>query len=198
MDAADSTSITEKCKVPTSGIRRPRKWLLEHEVELMIRAARRNRHGERDAALILMAYRHGLRVSELIGLRWDDIDFSTGRLHVRRRKQSLDSVHPLHARELRTLRALQRNASTRFVFQSERGMPMSKRNAQHLIEQAGREAKLGFPVCAHMLRHGCGFKLANGGRTTRDIQAYLGHANLNNVEIYTQLTADRFDDFFRD
>jgi type 1 fimbriae regulatory protein FimB/type 1 fimbriae regulatory protein FimE len=196
-NGVDESSNTVMCKVPLTG---SRKWLREEEVEAMIKAARHNRHGERDAAMILIAYRHGLRVSELVALQWSDLDFGTGRIHVRRKKASLDSVHPLHARELRALGILRRTAKTRFIFESERdgGSPMAKRNAQYLIEQAGRDAKLPIRVSAHMLRHGCGYKLANDGRSTRDIQAYLGHANLNNVEIYTALAANRFDDFWRD
>jgi type 1 fimbriae regulatory protein FimE len=162
----------------------------------MIKAVRqRNRYGARDAALIRVAYRHGYRISELVDLRWSDIDFAHGRLAVRRCKGSLESVHPLDAFELRALRALQRIAKTDYVFESERGTPMHKRNAQVMIEKAGRAARLDFPVCAHQLRHGAGYRLANQGATTRDIQVFLGHKNLSNVERYTALAADRFKGF---
>ena len=199
MAAVVNLPITERCKVPKAGwtheTRRPRAYLLEEEVEAMIKAARRNRHGVRDGAMILLGYRHGLRVSELVALQWAHIDWKASRLHVHRRKGSVDSVHPLQERELRVLGALRRLAKTAFIFESERGGPMTKRNAQHMIEKAGHDAKLPFPACAHMLRHGRGYQLANEGRTTRDIQDYLGHKNLNNVERYTKLAADRFRDF---
>jgi type 1 fimbriae regulatory protein FimB/type 1 fimbriae regulatory protein FimE len=187
--------ITEKCKV-TNTVRR--RHLFDHEVEAMIAAARRNRHGHRDAALILLGYCHGYRVCELVEVKWSDIDFTQGRIYIRRRKHSDSTTHPLEKREAHALRVLQRTAQSPYVFESERGGPMNKRNAQHLIEQAGRDAKLEIRVTAHMLRHGCGYKLANDGRTTRDIQGYLGHKNLNNVERYTRLAANRYDGFFRD
>ena len=87
---------------------RPREYLTEREIERLIEAAGKNRWGHRDATAILIAYRHGLRASELVALRWDDIDFTTGKLHVRRAKGGMASVHPLGGKELRALRRLQR------------------------------------------------------------------------------------------
>jgi type 1 fimbriae regulatory protein FimB/type 1 fimbriae regulatory protein FimE len=191
----EAGQITEKCKVSNATRRR---HLFDHEVEAMIAAARRNRHGHRDATLILLGYCHGYRVCELVEVKWSDIDFTQGRIYIRRRKHSDSTTHPLEKREAHALRVLQRTAQSPYVFESERGGPMNKRNAQHLIEQAGVAARLDIRVTAHMLRHGCGYKLANDGRTTRDIQGYLGHKNLNNVERYTRLAANRYDGFFRD
>src|SRR5262249_52470477 len=102
------------------------------------------------------------------------------------------STHPLTGRELRLLRALQRKAKTGFVFESERGTPMSVRNAQWTIEEAGRDVGLPFPVHIHMLRHSCGYKLANDGQPTRHIQLYLGHKSLNHTARYTALAPDPF------
>ena len=87
---------------------RPREYLTEREIERLIEAAGKNRWGHRDATAILIAYRHGLRASELVALRWDDVDFTTGKLHVRRAKGGMASVHPLGGKELRALRRLQR------------------------------------------------------------------------------------------
>lgn len=181
MAAVVRLPIEERCKVAKSSwtheTRRPRTYLLEDEVEAMIKAAKRNRHGVRDSTMILVAYRHGLRVSELVALQWAHIDPKNARLHVHRRKGSVDSVHTLNEKELRALGALRRLAKSSYVFESERNKsaivgPMQKRHAQHMIEKAGRDAQLPFPVCAHMLRHGRGYQLANDGRTTRDIQDY--------------------------
>jgi type 1 fimbriae regulatory protein FimE len=185
---------TERCNVRKI---RPRNYLLEEEVDRMIKAARRNRHGVRDALLIMMAYRHGYRVSEVVDVQWPHVDIENGhgRLHVIRRKGSFDSVHPLSGEEIRLLKGLRQHAKSQFVFESERGGPMKKREAQHLIEKAGIDANLDFPVSAHMLRHGCGYRLANQGATTRDIQEFLGHANLNNVTRYTRLNSKRFEGF---
>jgi integrase len=176
----------------------PRDWLHEREVEAMITAAGRNRHAVRDKALILVCYRHGFRVGELVALEWAHIDFQAGLLTMRRSKHGLDSTHPLTGRELRMLRALQRKARTAYVFESERGTPMSIRAAQWTVEEAGRDAGLPFPVHIHMLRHSCGYKLANDGQPTRHIQLYLGHKSLNHTARYTALAADPFRGFWRD
>jgi len=90
--------------------KRSREYLTDREVERLIEAAKQNRSGHRDATAILVAYRHGLRASELVALRWDDIDLATGRLHVRRAKSGDASVHPISARESRALRKLLREA----------------------------------------------------------------------------------------
>src|SRR6478672_6430409 len=89
---------------------RPREYLTEREIEKLIKAAGENRWSHRDGTAILIAYRHGLRASELVALRWDDIDFQTGKLHVRRTKGGTASVHPIGGRELRALRRLKREA----------------------------------------------------------------------------------------
>jgi integrase len=142
-------------------------------------AAEQNRSGHRDATAILVAYRHGLRASELVALRWDDIDLATGRLHVRRAKGGDASVHPISARESRALRKLLREAPTSpYVFMSERCAPLSAAGYQRMVARAGVAAKFTFLVHTHMLRHACGFKLANDGHDTRAIQAYLGHRSI--------------------
>ena len=146
---------------------RPREYLTEREIEKLIRAAGENRWGHRDATAILIAYRHGLRASELVALRWDDIDFQTGKLHVRRAKGGTASVHPLGGRELRALRRLKREtpAST-YVFVSERLAPLSVARYQRMVARAGEAAGFPFLVHSHMLRHSCGYKLANDGQDT--------------------------------
>jgi type 1 fimbriae regulatory protein FimB/type 1 fimbriae regulatory protein FimE len=178
---------------------RTREHLTNHEVEALIEAAARNRHGRRDALLILLAYRHGLRAAEVVDLRWDQVDFKNANLHVRRVKNSTASTHPLTGRELRELRKHQRESSpSPFIFVSERGAPLSAPGFSRMVERTGVEAKLGIKVHAHMLRHATGFKLANDGHDTRSIQAYMGHANMQNTARYTALAPGRFRDFWRD
>jgi type 1 fimbriae regulatory protein FimB/type 1 fimbriae regulatory protein FimE len=180
---------------------KPRKYLLPKEVELLIATARKNnRHGHRDATMILVAYRHGLRASEVVSLTWDQVELNAGRLHVRRAKNGIPSVHPLRGDELRALRRLQRETPHKspYVFLSERGSPMTRLGFHHLIQRLGRAAGMPFPVHPHMLRHACGFKLANDGHDTRSLQHYLGHASISNTVVYTQMSADRFKDFWRD
>jgi type 1 fimbriae regulatory protein FimB/type 1 fimbriae regulatory protein FimE len=178
----------------------PREYLTEREVERLIKAAGSNRWGHRDATAILIAYRHGLRASELVVLRWDDIELATGRLHTRRAKHGAASVHPIGARESRALRRLQRElpSASPYVFVSERGSPLSVAGYQRMIARAGEAARFGFLVHSHMLRHGCGYKLANDGQDTRAIQHYLGHRSIASTVRYTQLAPDRFKSFWKD
>jgi integrase len=179
---------------------RTREYLTEAEVNRLIAATGNNRHGHRDATMVLVAYRHGLRVAELVTLRWDSIDFAHGRLHVNRAKGGSDSVHPLSGRELRALRRLKRDQEPEspFVFTSERGAPFTTAGFRKLIARLGAAAKFGFPVHPHMLRHACGFHLANKGVDTRSLQAYLGHRNIQHTVRYTELAPTRFTGFWND
>ena len=178
---------------------RTREYLTESEVERLMEAVKGNRWGHRDATMILVTYRHGLRASEVVDLRWDQIEFKTGNLHVRRVKQGTPSTHPVLGDELRALRRLQREqeAKSSFVFTSERGAPFSPAGFARMIERAGIEAKLAFKAHPHMLRHACGYKLANDGHDTRALQAYLGHKNIQHTVRYTELAPTRFKNFWR-
>ena len=179
---------------------RPREYLTEKEIERLMEAAHRNRHGHRDATAILLAYRHGLRASELVALRWDDINLATGRLHVRRSKGGEAAVHPVGGKEMRALRRLQRETVVRsvYVFISERGAPLSVAGYQRMVARAGRSARFPFLIHSHMLRHSAGYKLANDGQDTRAIQAYLGHRSIMSTQRYTALAPDRFKRFWKD
>lgn len=185
---------TPNCQV------RAREHLLPQEVEAMLKAARNvGRHGHRDATLILLAYRHGLRVSELVALRWEQVDFNGGTIYINRLKQGVSSIHPLRGPELRSLRQLQRDyPDSPYLFVSERGAAMAADTARGIIERAGQQAGIPFPVHPHMLRHACGFYLASKGHDTRAIQAYLGHKNIQHTVRYTELAPGRFKDFWLD
>jgi integrase len=178
---------------------RTREYLTEGEIERLMAAARKNRWGHRDATMVLVAYRHGLRVSELVDLRWDQVDFRTATLHVRRVKQGTPSTHPILGDELRALRRLQREQEPKspFVFTSERGGPFTTAGFARMVERAGEGAKLTFKAHPHMLRHACGYALANRGHDTRALQAYLGHKNIQHTVRYTELSPTRFKDFWR-
>jgi integrase len=128
-----------------------------------------------------VGYGHGLRVSELVDLRWDQVDFRTAALHVRRVKQGTPSTHPILGDELRALRRLEREQEPKspFVFTSERGAPFTTAGFARMVERAGTEAKLGFKAHPHMLRHACGYALANRGHDTRALQAYSGIRTFN-------------------
>jgi type 1 fimbriae regulatory protein FimE len=176
---------------------RPREYLTSSEVESLIDAARtRGRNAARDACAILLAYRHGLRASELVSLRWAQIDLRHGRLHVNRVKGGIESVHPLHGPELRALRPLQ--GVSPYVFVTEAGTPVTTAWFLRMVQRTGIAAGLPFAVHPHMLRHSTGYKLANNGADTRSLAHYLGHRNLQSTARYTALAPDRFARFWRD
>jgi integrase len=179
---------------------RTRRYLTGREVEKLIEAARKHsRYGHRDATMILLAYRHGLRASELCDLQWHQVELNTGRLHVRRSKKGTPSVHPMQGDEIRALRRLQREQeASPYVFTSERGGPMSAKSFGTLFERLGRRAGMPFTIFPHMLRHACGYALANAGHDTRALQAWLGHKNIQHTVRYTELAPDRFKGFWKD
>ena len=193
--ATDNRTVTPRRR-PNRELR-PREHLTEREVEMLIEAAKTNRWGQRNSTMILMAFRHGLRASELCELQWSDVEFESGSLHLRRAKGGAASTHPLLGDELRALRVLKREAKSPFVFVSERGAPFSTSGWAKLIERAGVEAKMPFPVHPHMLRHACGFVLANKGTDTRTLQAYLGHRSIQSTVRYAELAPGRFKNLWR-
>jgi len=132
-------------------------------------------------------------------LRWEQVDFKAATLHVRRTKNGTPATHQLTGRELRELREHRRKSpASPFLFVSERGAPLSAPGFSRMVERAGIVANLGIKVHAHMLRHACGFKLANDGHDTRSIQAYMGHRNIQNTVKYAALAPGRFKSFWRD
>ena len=178
---------------------RTREYLTEAEVKRLMKAAAANRWGHRDATMLLVAFRHGLRAAELVDLRWEQIEFGRAVLHVRRVKQGTPSSHRILGDELRALRRLQREQDPKstFVFTSEQKEPFSTAGFARMVERAGRKARLAFKAHPHMLRHACGYALANRGHDTRALQAYLGHKNIQHTVRYTELSPTRFKDFWR-
>jgi integrase len=178
---------------------RTREYLTDAEVAKLTDIAKANRWGQRDATMILVAYRHGFRAAEVTDLRWDQVDFHRATLAVRRAKRGSPSTHPIMGDELRALRKLQREQEPKspFVFTSERGSPFTTAGFARLVERAGAAAGFKFKAHPHMLRHACGFALANKGHDTRALQAYLGHRNIQHTVRYTELSPDRFKDFWR-
>ncbi len=175
---------------------RTRDYLTQHEIDKLMDAARSgSRYGHRDATMILIAYRHGLRACELCDLQWSQVDFNAGTLHVRRRNQGSPGTHPLQDDEIRALRRLQRGT---FVFLTERDGPMTPKAFHALLARIGRRAELPFPVHPHMLRHTCGYLLADKGHDIRSLQAYLGHKNIQHTVRYTEMAPDRFREFCPD
>jgi type 1 fimbriae regulatory protein FimB/type 1 fimbriae regulatory protein FimE len=173
---------------------RGRDYLGPAQIERLLAAARKGRHGVRDHLLILMAFRHGLRVSEAIALRRTDTDLAQSRLWVARLKNGLSVEHPVAGDELRALRRwlAARDDALPWLFVSERRQPLTRQAVNYIVGAAAKRAGLD-PVHPHMLRHSCGFALANRGYDLRLIQDYLGHRDPRHTAHYTRTAASRFD-----
>lgn len=177
-------------------------FLTDAEMKKFLSAARRGRYGVRDFCMMLVAFRHGLRVSELTDLKLQDLDLDTGRIFVRRKKGSLSTHQPIDGDELRALRAWLREREKRadgnssYLFFSERG-PFTRQAVNYLVEQIAKRAGFNFKVTPHTLRHSTGYYLANKGYDTRLVQDYLGHRNITHTVRYTRTAASRFDGLWR-
>ena len=180
--------------------KRSREYLTPKEVDRLIRESKKvGRYGKRDSTMILMAYRHGLRVSELISLKWSQIDLQQGLLNVIRLKNGVNSTHPLFSPELRALRLLKKdNLDTEYVFMTERKAPITSSTFRKILSRAGKLAKIDMSIHPHMLRHATGFKLVNDGHDIRSIQFYLGHKNIQHTIRYTEISTVRFNNFWND
>lgn len=180
--------------------KRSREYLTAPEVKLLVGAAKKTgRHPLRDSLLILMTYRHALRVGEVIDLKWEQLDLDNAKFHVNRLKNGDPSIHFLEGDEIRALRKLRRlYQNSVFVFCSERKGPLSSNAVYKIVARAGQDAELDLSVHPHMLRHGKGYQLANNGADTRSIQLYMGHKNIQNTVIYTKLNPARFKGFGKD
>jgi type 1 fimbriae regulatory protein FimB/type 1 fimbriae regulatory protein FimE len=177
---------------------RTREYLTPAEIDKLIAAAKKtSRYPQRDHTMILVIYRHGLRATEACDLEWSQIDFDAAEMHVRRAKNGKPAVHPIRGDELRLLRQLQRDTFGSYVFKSERGTPFTTDALNQHIKRLGAKTSIGFPIHVHMLRHACGYALANAGHDTRSIQDYLGHKAIQHTVRYTELSPTRFKDFWR-
>jgi len=179
-----------------------RKHLTALEVQKLIDATRGRRHEARDKCLLLVMFRHGLRVSEACGLRLSQVDVESRQLHVQRLKRGLSTHHPLRGDEVRVIKAwltdrARMEPETEHFFISERRTALSRKTAWVLIRDYGALAGLALPTHPHMLRHGCGFALADQGADTRLIQDYLGHRNIQHTVKYTATNPARFERLWR-
>ena len=181
---------------------RPRKHLTPAEVAALLKAARHSgRYRLRDEAAVLLAYRHGLRAAELVGLRWSAIDLRGHTIRICRAKGGMDTEHPLRSIELRLLGRLRReNLESDYVLLTERGSPMTTANFRKVLTRLAQVAgpAIAVTVNPHALRHACGFYLAGKGVDTRALSHYLGHRSLQSTERYSAQSATHFKDFWRD
>ena len=185
--ATENRTVTPQ-RPPNADLR-TREHLTADEVKKLIEAAKANRRGYRDALMVLLAYRHGLRAAEVGDLRWEQVDFKTASLHIRRAKNGTPATHPLSGREMGELRRHQGKPDFPLrLCLGTRGAAIGAWVLPH-GRAGGNRCRLGIKAHAHMLRHACGYKLANDGHDTRAIQAYMGHRNIQNTTRYTATAA---------
>lgn len=175
-----------------------RKYLTSEEVEAMINSVPEGEFYYRDRCLIMMSYIHGLRVSELKNIKIGDIDIKGKNIYISRLKNGLSTIHPLQPQEIEAIsqwlyvRKYWLNNELNYFFLSRNGTPISRQQVYSLIKKYGKMANLPVSVHPHMLRHACGFKLADNGIDTRLIQDYLGHRNIQHTVHYTASNQKRF------
>ena len=176
---------------------RGRRHLTPTEVEATCKAIRKgSRHGDRDELLVLVAFHHGLRVSELLDLKWQHIRLKEHQISVKRKKNGIDTEHPISdKRELTLLRRLHKDQgkpTTGFVFLNERKNPVSVSGFQKMFGKFSEEA-LSVKWNAHALRHGCGTALIDKGHDVRTVQVYMGHRNIQNTTVYLHESVKQFE-----
>lgn len=176
-----------------------RKYLTKEEVYSLLNSALSSRHGIRNYCLIYMAFRHGFRISELLNVQLTDIDIKSNQIYIRRSKNGFSTIHPFdtHEKEIiekwtecrKTYPGAER---TNRLFISEQGVSLSRKQAWLIIKNCGEISDINIQSHPHMLRHACGYALANEGADTRLIQDYLGHRNIRHTVHYTKGNSDRF------
>ncbi|WP_410529535.1 tyrosine-type recombinase/integrase (plasmid) [Serratia sp. AXJ-M] len=179
-------------------MRNERKYLTASEIERILSVVSQAPNAARNCCLIYMCYIHGFRVSEICRLTCQDIDMDEGVINVRRLKNGLSTVHPLEVREKDILarwlteRITWSDGDSPWVFLSQKGGPLSRQQFYVLLRKYGEKAGIGVHPHPHMLRHSCGYLLADLGTDTRLIQDYLGHRNIRHTVLYTASNAARF------
>ena len=183
---------------PTNASKRDREYLLASEINRLLVAAKSDKNdclATRNHLIILLSYRHGLRISEVTSLRWSQVELEQARIHIKRLKGSNSGVHPLAADECRFCLKLSKSQPTKsqWIFTSKNGIPLTRDGITKALAKICTIAKLEIPFHHHMLRHSCGYALAAKGHDTRLIQEYLGHRSIEHTVVYTALDAERFE-----
>ena len=192
-----------RARKPRNDDVRPREWLVKEEIDRLMKTAKKQgRHGLRNATMILFAFQHGLRVAELVNLKYSQLDFGQKSVHVLRRKNGRSNYHPFWKSERTAIAKIKKlYPSGKYVFVSERkekAGKMTESNFWKILRKLAKEANFEIPnIHPHMLRHSCSNHLKNVlGKNLRDIQEYLGHRDIRNTERYTPVSMESFREFF--
>lgn len=173
-------------------------FLSEDQIKEMLKLAKQTRYPKRNYLILLLMFRHGYRVSELLKTELVDVDLKRGRLWVRRSKEGLSTEQPLEGDEIRAIKQYlsTRKDKLKYLFISERNTPLTRQNINYLLNGIGEKMKV--KINPHMLRHSCGYYLANKGYDLRLIQDYLGHRDPRHTVRYTRTCSARFNGLFTD
>ncbi|EBR2462733.1 DNA recombinase, partial [Salmonella enterica subsp. enterica serovar Abony] len=180
-----------------------RKFLSPGEVRALLVSAMNGANPERNHCLIMMTWYHGLRASETLRLRLSDIDIAGRRISILRLKNSFSTIHPLLSDEVRALRAWLHarkkwaGLDNDWLFISRSGCPLSRQQFYNILTKISQNSGISVSAHPHMLRHACGYALADNGADTRLIQDYLGHRNISHTVRYTASNAARFEGIWR-
>ncbi|WP_272666955.1 tyrosine-type DNA invertase [Providencia sp. PROV069] len=175
-----------------------RKYLTQQEISRLLAACHLSRYPERNSCLIYMCFIHGLRASEALSLKLSDLNLESNELYVHRLKNGFSVNHPLIDEEIPLIKAWLKIRNTwkgkesQWLFLSERGTAMTRQRFYQLFSRLGELAELTLGIHPHMLRHACGYALADRGADTRLIQDYLGHTNIQHTVRYTASNPARF------
>lgn len=202
VDSRTGRVLSPLFKKPKQIDRKAPKFLTERQVEELIQIAFKGGqkwNRKRNALMLMMLFRHGLRRGELIDLRWSQINIKDAQITICRLKNGKMSIHPIPEREIRMINEHQKTATSNvFVFSTLDGTPFSPDGIRKVIYSIAEKSKIPFRVHPHMFRHACGFYLANNGVDTRAIQAYMGHVDIKKTVIYTEMAPNRFNDFWKE
>lgn len=175
-------------------MKRKERNVTTEEVRKLLEATRKTKHAIRDKLIIKLIYKHGLRVSEVIGLVWQDVNLLEKHIYFRRGKGSNNTMHPIFPDEQKLLLRVHKQYTSNFVIAKDNGQPMVRENVNRLLRLLCDYANIP-RINPHSLKHYCGYYLINSGVDIRVIQQYLGHRNIENTARYTKVDASQFNDF---